>query len=91
MPYAFEVHHKPEHDTESLRPDKGGSIHVLACSLFEVVISKAMSKYVMLLSEHVAKIVIIFLKQTFFQEKMKKMREGAWNGLLERGKWKGNG
>lgn len=60
-------------------------------SFLRVVISKANEQYVMLLSEHVAKIVIIFLKQTFFEENNEKNREGNLKRLPNEGNGDGRG
>jgi hypothetical protein len=57
LPYAFEVHHKPEHDMEKPTPLFGG---LFSCSnllsLFEVVISKAIEQYVCINYDASAKI-----------------------------------
>ena len=61
MPYTLEVHHKPVHDTESLR--LWGSAHSCTfCSLFGGGDFQGLSKYVLhSLENAVAKIVYLFI------------------------------
>ena len=60
MSYAFEVHHKPEHDMKKPTPLLAALFMFRLLSLFEVVISKAIEQICLCSKEHAANVIQLF-------------------------------